>query len=226
MKKTIAALFAIVSAAVFAGANDLLISFSSPDGDTYADGKPVLKGELYALVFTPAGENAEPQTVFTFATKEAGHCSPVVYVVSETNQLRYASGTWSVYLLDTRNYEGDPEKDVYVQDGDTIKENNTRAKVSNATIDDSFGSADSSKTVAASSFVIPDPVIAGIEVKNAEVIITVKDVVPCIGYTLESVSGSVDFSVPDETKDFSNAREIDLVVPKKDGAQFFKVTSK
>ena len=38
MKKTIAVLFAIASAAAFAGMNDLIVSFSTPGPDKYADG--------------------------------------------------------------------------------------------------------------------------------------------------------------------------------------------
>ena len=57
MKKTIAALFAVASAAVFAG--DLLISFSTPGPDKYADGTQVLDGEYYSLVYTKADGSQE-----------------------------------------------------------------------------------------------------------------------------------------------------------------------
>ena len=59
MKKTIAVLFAIASAAVFAGMNDVLVSFNSlytPDTDKYADGTTVLDGEWYALVCIKDGK--------------------------------------------------------------------------------------------------------------------------------------------------------------------------
>ena len=61
MKKTIAVLLAISSAAVFAGANDLLVTFSTPGTDKYADGKTVLEGETYGLFYTD--ENGVQESV-------------------------------------------------------------------------------------------------------------------------------------------------------------------
>ena len=54
MKKTIAAICAFASAVAVAGMNDLLISFSTPGPDKYADGSEVQVGECYSLVGTKA----------------------------------------------------------------------------------------------------------------------------------------------------------------------------
>ena len=56
MKKILISAFAAVaSAAVFAGMNNVVISFSTPGPDRYSDGTDVEDGECYALVWTPAG---------------------------------------------------------------------------------------------------------------------------------------------------------------------------
>ena len=70
MKKTIAVLFAIASAAAFAGMNDLIVSFSTPGPDKYADGTEVKVGECYSLVYTKADGSQE--IVLNYQTKLAG----------------------------------------------------------------------------------------------------------------------------------------------------------
>ena len=39
----------------FAGVDNVAITFSTPGPDTYKDGRQVLDGECYALVWTPTG---------------------------------------------------------------------------------------------------------------------------------------------------------------------------
>ena len=58
-------------------------------------------------------------------------------------------------------------------------------------------------------------------------IVTVKDTVPFVGYTLQSGADVKSFAVPaGATALNGNASgEINLVAPKKDGAQFFKVST-
>ena len=106
MKKTIAVLFALISAAVFAGANDLLIMFSTPGPDKYADDTVVLDGESYALVWT--GKDGTQKTVLSVPFAKDGKCSPVLFVVDENDAPQYAGGTWGVYLLDSRDFDKDP----------------------------------------------------------------------------------------------------------------------
>ena len=227
MKKTIAALFAVTSAAVFAGAGDLLITFSTPGTDTYADGKTVLVGESYALVYTKADGSQE--TVLTYPTREAGRCTPVLFVVDESKAAGYTGGEWGVYLLDTRDYEKDSTgMTVADREDGQPRVVNVKAKATDATIKDSMDSASASSAVTAESFEIPRPTVTGIKVDGAYVYVTVKDIVPCLEYTLQSASDTKTFAVPEgvEKDASSTIKEITLSVPKKDGAQFFKVTTK
>jgi len=226
MKKTIAALFAITSAAVFAGANDLLVTFSTPGVDTYADGKTVLAGESYALVYTKDGVQ---ETVLTYPTREAGRCTPVLFVVDESKVSNYSGGEWGVYLLDTRDYEADPTGETLApRENGQPKVVNVKAKATDATIKDSMDSASATSAVAADAFEIPAPTVTGIKVDGAYVYVTVRDVVPCLEYTLQSGSDAKTFAVPEgvEKDAASTVKEITLSVPKQDGAQFFKVTTK
>ncbi len=228
MKKTLVALFAMASAAVFAGANDLLISFSTPGPDYYADGKQVLVGERYALVWTAADGTKTPVLVYPGATAE-GNCPPVLFIVDENDIGKYNGGTWGVYLLDTRDYESDAT-------GNTLKKGTVAADdvnvmspvasgIANAT---AMETVTTSGSIAADSYDIPQPTVTGIYVEGANVFVTVKDVVPCLEYTLKSGSDAKTFAVPEGVaKDpSSTVKEITLTVPKQDGAQFFKVTTK
>ena len=225
MKKTIAALFAITSAAVFAGAGDLLVTFSTPGIDKYADGNTVLAGESYALVYTKDGVQ---ETVLTYPTREAGRCTPVLFVVDENNVTNYNGGTWGVYLLDTRDYEVDPTgKTLAKREGGQPTVVNVKAKATDATIKDSMDPASASSAVAAEAFEIPQPVVTGIKIDGAYVYVTVKDVVPCLEYTLKSGNDARTFVIPEgvEKDESSTVKEITLTVPKTEGAQFFKVTT-
>ena len=105
---------------------------------------------------------------------------------------------------------------------------NVKAKATDATIKDSMDSASASSAVTAESFEIPRPTVTGIKVDGAYVYVTVKDIVPCLEYTLQSASDTKTFAVPEgvEKDASSTIKEITLSVPKKDGAQFFKVTTK
>lgn len=227
MKKTLFALFAVASAAVFAGKDDLLVTFSTPGTDTYADGKTVLAGEAYALVYTKADGSQE--TVLTYKTKEAGRCTPVLFVVDENDKAKYSGGEWGVYLLDTRDYEKDPTGATLGRDDKgNITVVNVKAKATDATIRNSMDSASASVAVSGDSFEIPNPTVTGIKVEGAYVYVTVRDVVPCLEYTLKSSSDTQNFVIPEgvEKDASSTVKEITLAVPKKEGAQFFKVTTK
>lgn len=226
MKKTISALFAIASAAVFAGAGDLLVTFSTPGPDKYADDKPVLAGERYALVYTYA--SGLQTNVLTYSTREAGHCTPVLFVVSEANVSNFTGGEWGVYLLDTRDFENYPLGDT-LTDAENISEGTfVKAKASDAVIKNSMDSAAGTSAITAGDFEIPRPTVTGIKVEGAYVYVTVQDIVPCLDYTLQSANDTFVFAVPEGVaKDPSSTiKEITLTVPKTEGAQFFKVTTK
>ena len=234
MKKTIAALFAVLSAAVFAGAGDVLITFSTPGPDKYADGTDVLENERYALVWTPT--EGEQKIVLTYPgakkidNAEGMHCPPVLFVVDEKDVGSYTDGTWGVYLLDTRVYAngGNGTTLATTVDKNTV---NVKAPVAEGIVSSAkMESAANGAAVAAGSFEIPNPTVTGIKVEGAKVFITVKNIVPCLEYTLKSGSDvQAEFVLPKggvSSEMAASAKEITLAVDKQEGAQFFRVTTK
>ena len=237
MKKTIAALFAGIAVSAFAaGMNDLQVMFSTPGPDKYADGSLVLDGEYYALVYTYADGSQE--IVVKFGGKEGdvvygalnGKCQPVVFLLEEERASKYSGGSWGVYLLDTRDFENnggalaepDPNQPLTV---------NVKASIA-SNIDKTGGivSVVPKGGVSAGSYdlsAIPQPVVKSIKVVGAEVRVTVANTMPFIGYTLVSGKDVKKFSVPDENQSVNGdtSKDITIIVPKKDDAQFFKVST-
>ena len=120
MKKLIVAAFATAMAtSLFAGMNNVLVTFHTNGPDKYADGTTVVDGEIYALVWTPtgstlAGFNADgtaiaPSKVALKAPiAKGGKCPPVQFQLDEEfARVNYPNGTWAVCLLDTRKFAAD-----------------------------------------------------------------------------------------------------------------------
>lgn len=231
MKKTIAVLFALLSAAVFAGANDLLVLFYTQGPDKYADGTTVLDNECYALVYTKDGQQ---ETVLVYPGAKDGKCPPVLFSVDETQDLpKYQGGEWGVYLLDTRDFAKDASGKTLsgVDEKGQPKVVNVKAAVGTGIASaGGFNTAKASGGVAAGAYdlaTIPQPKVTGIKVVGANVVVTVANTVPFVGYTLQSGSDVKNFSVPEGAKSLNGdaTGEINLVTPKKEGAQFFKVST-
>lgn len=233
MKKTIAVLLALASAAAFAGMNNLFITFSTPGPDKYADGATVLDNECYALVWTGADGK---QKTWTYQSAKGGRCTLCYLNIDEAEASAYKDGTWHVYLLDTRDFAADASGNTLAG----VDKKTGEAKLVNATaaIGDAFTAtggmstyASSSTPVASSAYdlsSVPAPKVTGIEVVGANIVITVKDTVPFVKYTLVSGDDVTEFSIPAgaDSKNGAVNGEIQLMTPKKDGAQFFKVTNK
>lgn len=233
MKKTIAVLFALLSAAVFAGAGDLLIMFSTPGPDKYADGSVVLDGECYSLVWTAA--DGTQTKVVTVAGAKDGKCIPILFGIPEDQISAYQNGSWGVYLLDTRDFAKDATgKTLSARDenGQPTVVNVTAAVANGIASSGGMSNASADTSVAAGSYdlaaaEVPQPKVTGIEIVGAYVHVTVENTVPFVGYTLQCGSDVKNFSVPAgaESKSGNAASEIKLITPKKDGAQFFKVST-
>lgn len=138
MKKSIALVLTVLSAgALFAGMDNVVVQFSTVGPDTYADGAPVKDGETYALVWTPTdsvfqGINADgtaagdSKVVLKAPYAKGGHCPNILFQVDEGYaKANYPSGTWGVYLLDTRVFATETKK--IVVDGKEIEQ--TQVKV-------------------------------------------------------------------------------------------------
>jgi len=229
MKKTIAALFALATAASFAGT--LQIGFFTPGPDKYADGSVVLDGECYALVYTT---ETSQETVRIYPGALDGKCKPVVFCLDEDETAKYQGGTWGVYLLDTRDFATDATGKTLaeVEDGVPTVINVKAAVTDGIAKTSGASSAVPAEGVAAGAYDlaganVPNPVVTGIKIEGANVIVTVKNTVPFVGYTLEAGSDTLSFTVPEGivSAKGEDAGEITLVAPKNDNAQFFKVTT-
>ena len=123
MKKSFTMLGAALMAAVaFAGMNNVVVTFSTPGPDTYADGTPVADGEVYALVWTAEDKvfegfngdgsviGSDSKIVVKAPVAKGGKCPRVLFQIDEDYvKANYPGGSWGVYLLDTRIFAVDEE---------------------------------------------------------------------------------------------------------------------
>ena len=241
MKKTIAVLFAIASAAVFASMNDVGVSFNSlytADVDRYADGKQVRDGEWYALVCTKDGVK---EIVDAAPLAKDGRCPRCIFTIhgKDIESGKYSGGVLEVCLLDTRDFTADAsgatlDKTTKEVDGKKLPTIvNVMAKAS-GTIDIAAGSpiSPAEVSVSASAYYleaagVEPPEVTDIKVVGDEVLVTVANTVPFVGYTLQSGDDKFSFMVLPDVKSVNGSASgtITLKAPKKDGAQFFKVSS-
>ena len=126
MKKLIMTLAMAVGMTGFAAQNDKLIAFSTPGPDCYADGKTVVvDGECYALVWIRSGASfggfnsdgtlcdaADNAIVEVAACAKGGKADYLFQIPIEDVNGKYAGGSFSVYLLDTRDDAGRPSEVV------------------------------------------------------------------------------------------------------------------
>lgn len=120
MKKILIA-FALMAGLfqAFAAADDMIISFSTPGIDRYADGRRVMSGESYALVWTAKGAtfgglssecvplSATDKLVMVAPLAKRGRCPVTVVEIAASEASQYLNGTFSLYLLDTRTKGAD-----------------------------------------------------------------------------------------------------------------------
>ena len=231
MKKTIAVLFALASAVAFAGKDDLIVSFSTPGTDKYADGTVVKVGECYSLIYTYDADGSYTN-VLNYQTKLAGRCSDVVYIVDENTAKSLTGGSWGVYLLDTRDFANGGEPAGLDANGQPKLVNVKVSVASSIAASESFTTPvieENSVTASLYNLAaegVPQPTVTGIKIVGANVVVTVANTCPFVGYTLISGSDTKNFSIPAEkgvNGDYSG--EIELVTPKTEGAQFFKVST-
>ena len=252
MKKTlIAACAAVASAAVFAGMDNVVVTFSTPGPDAYADGTPVLDGECYALVWTPDGEefagvNSDgtaaggSKVVLKAPVAKDGKCPRVQFQVDEAYvAANCPNGTWGVALLDTRVFRLDAEtgKPVVVDGRRVVESVGGKNAVNGCGLVGSAkavkgGEAESMGGVPAASDAVasdaPAPVVKDVSVDGDYVYITITSTKPAYKYTLES--GDAPDAVaeaPGAPADYgSESRDVILVKPRKAGGEFFKVNCK
>lgn len=232
MKKLLALLFTGLSAAVFAGANDLLISFSTPGPDKYADGSTVLDGEFYALYYTDANGKLSAEPVLAAPTAKGGRCTPVLFVIDENEVSKYAGGTFSVFLLDTRVMVDGVAKPAAMENGKPANINLKAVVTDGIAQATGFASAFTRQAVKGSAFAgdigatVPQPVIKGVQVLNSKVVVTVGNTKPFVPYALASSDGVTDFAVSEVSEPaYDGEGNLQLTVPQSSNAKFYKVTT-
>ena len=242
MKKTMLSMVAALAAsAAFSAVNDMMITFSTPGPDTYADGKAVMDGERYALCWSkdfsqfkinPDGTATGGEVVLVAPKASGGRCPTVVFEVNADYYDRkgFADGKWAVYLLDTRRFTTAADGSLVVTLAGNSKTVNTSGMVGGAVSVKSGSPADLSGIAAAATTAAGDvaaPRITGIRVYEGNVYVTVKGA-PYLGYGLTAgdTPAKVDTAVGDATADATGEEEVTIVTPVKDGGQFFKVERK
>ena len=244
MRKIMLFACAVVSAGIsLAAQNDALVTFSTKGPDRYADGEVVLDGERYALVFTPTGSSGAVfsadgsveggKIVLSAPVAKDGHCPKVVFQVSAARMAsEFASGTWSVYLLDTRRYGKDGKVTLAGTAGGHPLSINAAGAVEGLSVAVASGNiADATVASGASASVatavpegVPTPKITAINVDGAFVYVTVENTVGFLQYDL--AEGDTPGDIGDRVRNPRNGGDdgtVILVAPAKAGGAFFKV---
>ena len=200
-----------------AGLDDLVLAFSTPGIDRYADGSAVADGECYALVWSPAGKafsgfnadgsavSPDDRVVLAGALARGGRCPECLFQVPAAEAAALDGGVWSVCLVDTRRMNGVPtgvkagrparvNRWGVVQGGVRV-ESASKASSFQATAAATSGkrilataSGARANTLSAVPDSAPASVITAMEVADGVVALWVTNTVPYLTYTISSSS--------------------------------------
>ena len=252
-KSVIAAVAGAMSAmSLVAGSeSDVILAFSTPGPDTYSDGKKVVDGEYYAVVWTQtnaafAGIDAngkavgnENKVVLKAPLAKDGKCPSIVfrlpgdYVVDDTTIGALAgSGTWGVYLLDTRRFNVD--EDGVIQDSvKSVGGSNAVNGYGFAGSAANLGSAAAASAVGAATASAAPAGASNLKIKDIRFVgdnvqITVTGSLSSLAYQLMSGTEPDKLSAPADgaAKYGADDGELVIVTPKTSGTQFFQVNRK
>ena len=193
-----------MSAGVFAGLPSYVM-FSSTGPDKYADGTPVLDGEVYALVWTKAGAtfagfnadgtvvDAENSKLVSSAPIATGsHCPLVMYMLTGANSDLDATGSFSVYLLDTRvkSAAGTAVGGDEVDGKTVVTAINATTAVAKTVKGGDYAAGEAAPAAGAVVSAVPadapNPRITAVEVVGGQVIVKVADTVPYLQYGISA----------------------------------------
>ena len=235
--KVLSIVAAMAAGAAVAAANDVLITFSTPGPDKYADGKTVMDGERYALCWSKDfanfkinkdGTGEGGAVVLKAPVAKDGKCPTVVFEIdADYADANFQGGEWAVYLLDTRKFAADGTAKLAAAATSVNTAGIAGAKVSVGTgsVATLSGAAATAGEVAA-GVEVPQPEITGIKVEDGNVIVSVKGTVPFLAYGLaegetpDAVVESVGAAKPGKV---AAEDEIYLVAPAKAAGGFFRV---
>ena len=242
MKKiNISMIAAMVACATFAAADDILVTFSTPGPDTYADGTMVLDNEYYALCWSTnfpdfkinADGTAEGGSIVLAAPiAKDGRCPTIVYEVdAKLAASDYFGGEWAVYMLDTRKFTRDGEGNLVASLSGSTGKVNTSGLVGTAvagagSVANLYGVTAQSSEVAADEETLK-PEITSISIVDGNVYVKARNVAPYLAWGL--AGGDTPDDVKTAKGDSQSGMkadkddEITFVTPVKEGGEFFKV---
>jgi len=237
---------AAMTAGAFAGLPSY-VKFSSTGPDLYADGTPVLDGEVYALVWTKAGcefagFNADgtlvnPETsklVSAAAIATNQHCPTVMYMLTGANSDLDARGSFSVYLMDTRvkTAAGTTTVAGLDENGKAIIDAvNTTTAVATAVKGGTRTRADAASSTGAVVTAVPadapQPTITAVKVVGGQVIVKVANTVPYLQYGISAGKTPSQLDQTDLVDGVNGTAEgLTLIVDDPAENRFFKVIRK
>ena len=246
---TVLVLAGVMSA--FAGVDNVAIMFSTPGTDTYKDGRTVLDGECYGLVWTPTGATfgglaadgvaAEPsKLVLKAPVAKDGHCPKVLFEIDEDYaKANCPGGTWNVVLLDTRRFETDADG-VVVNGPDGLPKVASWG-VGSSVVND-YGAAGSAvvgtmgaanaaeRVISGHGTALPkgkgSPRITDCRIVEGNVYITVKGTHGSVRYGVKSGGRPNALEGDGKVRYGVTDGEMIIVKPVKDGGEFFNVEVK
>ena len=242
MKKiNISMIAAMAACATFAAADDILVTFSTPGPDTYADGSTVMDGEFYALCWStnfpdfkinPDGTAEGGSIVLAAPIAKDGRCPTIVYEVDANLAASdYVGGEWAVYMLDTRKFTRDGEGNLVASLSGSSKSVNMSGQVGTAvagpgSVANLYGVTAQSNEIAADEETLK-PEITSIRIVGGYVWVKAKNVAPYLTWGLAGgdTPDKIDTAKGDSQSGMNADKddEITFVTPVKEGGEFFKV---
>ncbi len=246
MRKTLLGVAVCAANLCFGDASNLLVTFSTPGPDRYADGSTVLDGERYALVYVRGSfggiaadgraVDADDAVVAVLSRAEKGRCPTTVFQVPSELAKTLTGGSYAVYLLDTRLA---PAANGVARLAPADARTGLPTAIAKTTevatkiVADAYAGTRATGVAAKEAAVAtavpadaPQPVVKSIRVEGAYVYITVAGTIPSLQY---NVAGGV---TPDRLTSVvgtpaqgaaSVDEEITIVAPAQADGGFFRV---
>lgn len=234
----IASCFAAFAALAASGGQDnILASFSTTGPDRYADGSVVADGESYALVWTAPGATfagvavdggaADPATgavLFAAPLAKGGRCPEVVVEIERSVADRYADGSFSLVLLDTRRADGTPGGVASGVNGYGAAESFALSLAEQFQGERTASAPTEAAAVSAITDEVRSPVIKAIEVNGGKVRLTVARTSPLLRYAVSAGDAPDALAAdPAAVADGDAGGDITIEVPAKGAGGFFSV---
>lgn len=235
----LSAVFTGVSAFAGSAQDDILVTVSTVGPDCYADGQTVNDGEYYALVWVKKGaefggfkfdgtlvDNENNYFVSAVPFAKNGCLGSTLFVLNkETFDPLAKTGTFNLYLLDTRSAEGKTDNGKlpggvigFVEIASADASNGqivvSRSQEAGHTIPDGVNVVD-----------VPQPKIVGIDVNSADrkVVIKFENALSPLKYSIASGANPDAVNKAVGTTQTGKSGVVEVEIPMEDGVNFFQV---